>query len=63
MAYDRLDQVVAALFPQYSRSRLQTWIKSGELVVDGRPGKSKDRVSGGELSVIGAIAGTIEDKA
>jgi len=63
MAFDRLDLVVAALFPQYSRSRLQTWIKSGELVVDGRPGKSKDRVSGGELIVIDAIAGTIEDKA
>lgn len=63
MAYDRLDQVVAALFPQYSRSRLQTWIKSGELVVDGRAGRSKDRVSGGELIVIDAIAGTIEDKA
>ncbi len=49
MAYDRLDQAVVALFPQYSRSRLQTWIKSGELVIDGQPGKSKDKVMGGEL--------------
>ena len=63
MAFDRLDQVAAALFPQYSRSRLQTWIKSGELVVDGRSGRSKDKVSGGELIVIDAVADTIEDQA
>ena len=63
MAFDRLDQVAATLFPQYSRSRLQTWIKSGELVVDGRRGRSKDKVSGGELIVIDATAGTIADKA
>jgi 23S rRNA pseudouridine1911/1915/1917 synthase len=32
---ERFDQVAAQLFPEYSRSRLQTWIKSGELTVDG----------------------------
>ncbi|HEY7776812.1 MAG TPA: RNA pseudouridine synthase, partial [Kineobactrum sp.] len=26
---ERLDQVAAQLFPEYSRSRLQTWIKQG----------------------------------
>ena len=26
---DRLDQVAAELFPDYSRSRLQAWIKKG----------------------------------
>ena len=31
----RLDQVAAQLFPDYSRSRLQGWIKSGELTVNG----------------------------
>ena len=38
---ERLDQVAARLFPDYSRSRLQAWIKKGELLVDGqvqRPG-------------------------
>ena len=29
---ERLDQVAAQLFPEYSRSRLQTWIKKGELL-------------------------------
>ena len=32
----RLDQVVAELFPDYSRNRLATWIKEGRLTVDGK---------------------------
>ena len=32
----RLDQAVAQLFSEHSRSRLQGWIKSGELLVDGK---------------------------
>ena len=43
LAFNRLDHVASALFPQYSRSRLQTWIKNGELVVDGQKRKSKDK--------------------
>ena len=31
----RLDQVLAELFPDYSRSRLTSWIKSGDAVLDG----------------------------
>jgi len=31
----RLDQAVAQLFPQYSRSRLQAWLRSGHIRVDG----------------------------
>jgi 23S rRNA pseudouridine1911/1915/1917 synthase len=60
---DRLDQVVAALFPQYSRSRLQSWIKSGELLVDGAAWRPKDKVFGGELVKIDAVASTISDEA
>ncbi len=62
LAHDRLDHVVAALFPQYSRSRLQAWIKSGELVVDGFPGRSKDKVAGGERIVIDALADSLTDE-
>ena len=29
---ERLDQVAAQLFPDYSRSRLQAWIRKGELL-------------------------------
>jgi 23S rRNA pseudouridine1911/1915/1917 synthase len=44
----RLDQAAAQLFPEYSRARLQQWIKDGDLLVDGQPGKVKDKVFGGE---------------
>jgi 23S rRNA pseudouridine1911/1915/1917 synthase len=44
----RLDQVAAQLFPDFSRSRLQGWIKDGCLTVDGRTVRPRDRVYGGE---------------
>ncbi|MCP5141950.1 MAG: 23S rRNA pseudouridine(1911/1915/1917) synthase RluD [Gammaproteobacteria bacterium] len=45
---DRLDQVLVELFPDYSRSRLQTWVKSGEITVDGALRKPRDKMLGGE---------------
>lgn len=50
----RLDQVAAQLFAEYSRERLKDWIKDGQLMLDGRPGKPKDRVAGGELMQLSA---------
>lgn len=48
----RLDQVAAELFSEYSRSRLQSWIKDGHLLVDGQSVKSRTKLIGGEwLSV------------
>ena len=44
----RLDQAAAALFPDYSRARLQQWIKKGELTVDGSRAKPSARLAGGE---------------
>lgn len=44
----RLDQALAALLPDFSRSRLKTWIESGEIRVDGRTWRPKDKVLGGE---------------
>jgi 23S rRNA pseudouridine1911/1915/1917 synthase len=40
----RLDQVAARLFPQYSRSRLQEWIKAGAVSVDGEQCRPRDKV-------------------
>ncbi|CAK0744456.1 23S rRNA pseudouridine(1911/1915/1917) synthase [Gammaproteobacteria bacterium] len=49
LAGQRLDQVLAVLFSDYSRSRLQTWIRAGGVRLDGvvlhRP---RDPVRGGE---------------
>ncbi|MEH6388862.1 23S rRNA pseudouridine(1911/1915/1917) synthase RluD [Pseudomonas profundi] len=44
----RLDQVAAQLFSDYSRSRLQGWIKDGSLTVDGRTLRPRDTLYGGE---------------
>src|SRR5690348_4864094 len=44
----RLDQALARLFPQYSRNRLQEWLKSGHIVVDGRSPGRREAVVGGE---------------
>ncbi|MBN8430354.1 23S rRNA pseudouridine(1911/1915/1917) synthase RluD [Microbulbifer salipaludis] len=47
-AGQRFDQIAADLIPDYSRARLQSWIKGGQLTVDGRSGKPKDKLYGGE---------------
>ena len=44
----RLDQAVAQLFPEHSRSRLQGWIKTGELLVDGKQLRPREKLLGGE---------------
>jgi 23S rRNA pseudouridine1911/1915/1917 synthase len=44
----RLDQALARLFPDYSRSRLQTWVKCARVTVDGAPVRPRDKVWGGE---------------
>lgn len=54
LAGSRLDQAAARLFPDYSRSRLQNWIKSGELTVDGEQRIPKFKLLGGEQIVINA---------
>lgn len=48
MAGLRLDQAAARLFPDFSRARLQLWIKDGRLTVDRRAGRGKDKLAGGE---------------
>ncbi len=44
----RLDQALARLFPDYSRSRITQWIRSGQVRVDGATRKPRDAVLGGE---------------
>ncbi|WP_353570007.1 23S rRNA pseudouridine(1911/1915/1917) synthase RluD [Candidatus Albibeggiatoa sp. nov. BB20] len=48
MAGYRLDKALAELFPDYSRARLQQWIKQGQVLVDDEQMRSKDKVQGGE---------------
>ncbi len=44
----RLDQVMAELFPDFSRSRLSAWIKSGDALLDGARVLPRHAVVGGE---------------
>ena len=59
----RLDQSVSLLLPQYSRARLQQWIKAGDLTVDGKPAKSKDRLVGGEKVQVSVFEEDNDDRA
>ena len=44
----RLDQALARLFHQYSRNRLQEWLRAGHITVDGRTARPRTQVTGGE---------------
>lgn len=44
----RFDQIAARLFPDYSRARLQIWIKSGELTVNGEAKKTREKLLSGD---------------
>jgi 23S rRNA pseudouridine1911/1915/1917 synthase len=44
----RLDQALARLLPEYSRSRLQEWVALQQVLLDGAPAISKQKVWGGE---------------
>lgn len=49
IAGQRFDQGAAELFPDYSRSRLSRWIKSGELTLDGAQVPPRQLLQGGEV--------------
>ncbi len=44
LAGDRLDKVLAKIFPEFSRSRLQGWIEEGRVLVDGAGAKVRQPV-------------------
>ena len=55
----RLDQALAQMFPDFSRSRLKAWLINGAVLVDGETLRPKDRVDGGEeieLRVVAEVA-------
>jgi len=52
LAGKRIDQVLAHCLPDYSRSRLQNWLKSGFIQLDGRIPKPKEKVAGGEIITV-----------
>ncbi|PKM34963.1 MAG: RNA pseudouridine synthase, partial [Gammaproteobacteria bacterium HGW-Gammaproteobacteria-10] len=61
MAGMRLDQVLAELFADYSRSKLQTWVKAGRVKVNGQTLKSRDKLDGGEVIELDSEAEIVID--
>ncbi len=54
LAGQRLDRALARLFPSYSRSRVQQWIKAGWVRVNGRHPRPRDPVQAGEQVCVDA---------
>jgi len=52
----RLDQALARMFPDYSRSRLKQWLLGGAVLVDGESRRPSDKVDGGEAVELDAVA-------
>lgn len=52
LAGKRVDQVLAHCLPDYSRSRLQQWLKAGFIQLDARIPKPKEKVMGGEMITV-----------
>lgn len=59
LAGERLDQALAKLFPQFSRARLQDWIRTEQIKIDNATKRPRDRVLGGEKV---SLQVTLEDK-
>jgi len=51
----RLDQALARLMPEYSRSRLKAWIDAGGVTVSGTIVPAKHRMLGGERLIVEAL--------
>lgn len=47
-AADRLDRFLHERLPDYSRARLQSWIREGRVRIDGKVAKPSSRLRGGE---------------
>jgi len=49
MTGQRLDVALSEMLPDYSRSKITAWIKSGEALIEHKPFKPKDKVNGSEM--------------
>lgn len=49
MTGERIDAAIARMLPEYSRSKITTWIKAGDVLINRRKFKPKDRAKGDEI--------------
>ena len=61
LAGRRLDQAAALLLPEFSRSRLKTWIDAGRLTLEGQSARARTLLKGGEeLALVTELEAAIE---
>ena len=51
----RLDQALARLLPEYSRSRIKAWIDAGGVTISNAPAEAKHRLLGGERVLVAPL--------
>jgi 23S rRNA pseudouridine1911/1915/1917 synthase len=56
LAGQRLDRALARMFPEFSRSRLKSWLIAGAITVDGNSPRPRDPVRGGECVELNPVA-------
>jgi 23S rRNA pseudouridine1911/1915/1917 synthase len=49
MTGDRLDVALSEMLPDYSRSKITSWIKSGDALINNKAFKPKDKVNGSQM--------------
>ena len=49
MTGERIDSALSEMLPDYSRSKITAWIKSGDALINSKTFKPKDRVNGTEI--------------
>ena len=49
MTGQRLDVALSEMLPDYSRSKITDWIKSGEALINHKTFKPKDKVNGSQM--------------
>lgn len=54
LAEKRLDQILSILLPIYSRSRLQSWIRNQQILVDQQWKRPRDKIKAGALITLSA---------
>ncbi len=59
----RLDQALAQLFPDYSRSRIKDWILAGQISVDGASAAPRTKVvAGQQISLMAELDERVDDR-
>ena len=52
MTGDRLDVALSEMLPDYSRSKITVWIKSGDALINNKAFKPKDKVNGSQIVIL-----------